>query len=322
MKCIDAFKNLYIEIVNGQTGVSPCCVTPTRPNTHNIDFENNQYLSKIRTSWSNNTWPTECGQCQKNEQQGIVSRRQGSNHWYEDNNLDNNNVELVRLDYWVGDLCNCACAICGPSFSSLWKQQLGFTTEIRKTVVNDFWKNLDLSNLKFVHFNGGEPLLSKEHVRFLKSLTNKHKIAVTYNTNGTVLPGDELQNLWSEFRWVELCFSIDDVESRFEYQRWPAKWQQITENLDWYRNHGNNNWMYAVNTTVSVLNQHNLPVLDNWLKENFAMTKCSDPIEHRKQLAWGKYAPGTDPELVRKSLDKLDQQRGTNWRETFPEFKV
>ncbi|MEN9412419.1 MAG: hypothetical protein RIQ92_856 [Actinomycetota bacterium] len=45
--------------------------------------------------------------------------------------------------------------------------------------------------------------------------------------------------------------------------------------------------MYAVNTTVSVLNQPYLNELDDWLKNNFAKNQFSDPIEHRKQMAMG-----------------------------------
>ncbi len=35
-------------------------------------------------------------------------------------------------------------------------------------------------------------------------------------------------SLWEQFRLVQLDFSIDDTGQQFEYQRYPAKWDQIT----------------------------------------------------------------------------------------------
>ena len=135
----------------------------------------------------------------------------------------NQDIDLLRLDYWTGDLCNLACVICGPQNSSVWKQQLNIPINRRINSVNDFWTNLDLTKIKFVHFNGGEPLLSKEHVKFLHAFPNKEQVTLNYNTNGTILPGKELNDLWLQFKLVQLDFSIDDIGDRFEYQRWPAK---------------------------------------------------------------------------------------------------
>lgn len=319
MYCVDAFKNLYVEKHDQNLQISPCCVSATHRVT-SLDFDRDPGLAKVRSQFEQTQWPTSCGYCKKIEDNGGHSRRHGSNQWYEDKGLNNTQVEFVRLDYWVGDLCNLACAICGPHYSSRWKQQLQLPTEKTRTVVNDFWHNLDLSKLKYVHFNGGEPLLSKEHVKFLEALPHKKSVTVSYNTNGTVRPTDHLQDLWLQFQLVELVFSVDDIGNRFEYQRWPAKWSEVVDNLRWYIDKGNHNSMYAINTTVSVLNKHNLPVLDQWLQQNFDRTKFTDPIEHRKQPATGRFAVENSLTSIRVHLDEIDRQRGTNWRVVFPEL--
>lgn len=322
MQCFDAFKNLNIAVVNSELHVSPCCVSPTVP-TQNIDFEKNTYLTQIRESWKNSQFPAACLNCKNAEDNNLLSRRIGTNQWYQDNDLNNQSVELTRIDYWTGDLCNLACVICGPKYSSVWKQELNFPVQQRRTVVNKFWEHLDLSSIKLIHFNGGEPLLSKEHVAFLKTIPNKSAVTINYNTNGTVKPSTELLDLWQEFKLLQLDFSIDDVGNRFEYQRYPAIWQQVADNLAWYIDTAPHNCMFAVNTSVGILNHSNLENLNQWLQKNFYTSRFTDPIEHRQQLTLGLFAlKDADKRKSRivETLDQIDTRRGTNWRATFPEL--
>lgn len=316
--CIDAFKNLNIESRNGLR-VSACCLMPP-VSVDQLDFYNNEYLQHIRASWQQGIWPNACDSCKVVEAQGGVSRRQGSAKWYQDNNADDTVPELVRLDYWTGDLCNLACAICGPGYSSTWKQELNYPIQSKKSNVNKFWNTLDTSKLRYVHFNGGEPLLSKEHVKFLHALPNKHLIHIAYNTNGTILPSQELVDLWSQYKLVQLDFSIDDIGKRYEYQRYPAKWDNVVDNLKWFIDHAPHNCMFAVNTTVSRLNYHNLNNLNIWLQEHFCVSRFTDTIEHRQQPAVGRLALSHSKQLALQFLDECDARRGTNWRETFPEL--
>ena len=147
--CIDAFKNINIVSSNNNVSVSACClIGATKVQT--LDFENEPVLTSIRASWSAGIFPSECEPCKKEEDCGNISRRQGSNWWYKDQGYDNTDVELIRLDYWTGDLCNLRCIICGPGNSSAWKEELKMPTT--KVSVNKLWKDLDLSKIKFVHF--------------------------------------------------------------------------------------------------------------------------------------------------------------------------
>jgi hypothetical protein len=80
--------------------------------------------------------------------------------------------------------------------------------------------------------------------------------------------------------------------------------------------------MFAVNTTVSILNYHNLDNLNQWLQQNFHKSRFTDPIEHRQQPVVGRFALSKNRELALNFLDKCDARRGTNWRTTFPELAV
>ena len=318
--CIDAFKNLEIKSSNG-LGMAACCISPSM-SVEKIDFFNNEYLQNIRNSWKQGIWPMACNSCKTVESRGGVSRRQGATKWYHQNGITDTEPALVRLDYWTGDLCNLACVICDPRNSSVWKQELNYPKDSKKTKVNIFWEGLDTSQLRYIHFNGGEPLLSKEHVKFLQALPNKHLIHVNYNTNGTVRASQELLDLWSEYKLVQLDFSIDDIGARYEYQRYPANWAEVADNLQWYIDHAPHNCMFAVNTTVSILNYHNLGNLSQWLQQNFYKSRFTDPIEHRQQPAIGRFAVSENRELALNFLDECDLRRGTNWRTTFPELSV
>jgi sulfatase maturation enzyme AslB (radical SAM superfamily) len=318
--CIDAYKNLNIVYNHGNLAISPCCISPTLT-ISKLDFYNNEYLKSIRHQWSTNQFPSACNSCETAESAGVDSRRLGSNQWYTDNNINNQTVELIRLDYWTGDTCNLRCVICGPHNSSAWKQELNLPVELKKSNVNLFWKELDLTNIKFVHFNGGEPLLSKEHVLFLEAIPNKKRVHINYNTNSTVLPSPDLLKLWEQFKLVQLDFSIDDIAEQFEYQRYPAKWPEVVDNLQWFINHAPHNCMFAVNTSVGVLNESNLGNLTAWLKTNFFVSKFTDPIEHRQQLTSGLFALDTAKnrkESIVQFLNDCDIRRGTNWKKVFP----
>lgn len=320
--CIDAFKNLNIVNYGNKLSLSPCCVSPPEP-ADTIDFYNNQYLKQIRKDWSEGKFPPACSECQSMEKLTGSSRRIHSNSWYQDHGHFNNSVEMLRLDYWTGDQCNLACAICGPDSSSVWKQELKLKTPLKKSVVNKFWKTLDLTQLKFVHFNGGEPLLSKEHMIFLQSMPNKKQVQLNYNTNGTVLPTAQLIELWEQFDLIKLDFSIDDIGARFNYQRYPADWDQVSNNLQWFLNQSPHNCMFAVNTSVGVLNYYTIAELDQWINQNFYISRVKDPIEHRKQRVFGVLSMDNvrDPQKIQDYLDSLDSRRKTNWKSTFPELK-
>lgn len=318
--CFDAFKNINIEYKKGRLEISPCCISSTH-SVQTIDFKQDRELDAIRQVWQTGEFPVECLKCKQSEDSDGTSRRTGSNQWYKDNGCDNTEVELTRLDYWTGDQCNLACVICGPHYSTTWKKELNFIIPHTKAVVNKFWKNLDLSILKFVHFNGGEPLMSKEHINFLEDIPNKQNVHINYNTNGTVLPTKKLLDLWAQFKLVQLDFSIDDIERRFEYQRYPAIWTETVENLQWFLKNAPHNCMFAVNTTVSVVNQYSLNKLDSWLANNFCVSRFTDPIAHRKQPCSGRLSTkNTNKKEIVEYLDRIDQSRGTSWRDVFPEL--
>lgn len=317
MICLDAFKNVSISRENGELRIAPCCIAESRP-VQCLDFQQDPYLVEIRNTWQSGQWPSACVRCEQAECSGQSSRRINSNQWYQDHDVNNADTELLRLDYWTGDTCNLACVMCGPWASSAWKSELRLPLEQRRLNTNDYWQQLPLHTIRYVHFHGGEPLLSPQHQEFLAAIPTPQQVHIYYNTNGTVRANTKLLDLWARFGLVQIDFSIDDIGDRFNYIRYPAQWSTVCENLEWYKQTMPGNCMFAVTTVVSVLNRRYLEHLQTWLAEHFLHSRFQDPVEHRVQDCEGvlDYRQ-VSPDTV-QYLDELDQRRGTNWRELFP----
>ena len=98
--------------------------------------------------------------------------------------------------------------------------------------VSAVWTELDsiMENIDLMEFTGGEPMMIQEQFDLLKSaVKNGHSknIKVHYNTNGTHYVQDAIDNIWPNFKTVELAFSIDDIGEKFEYQRYGANWNEV-----------------------------------------------------------------------------------------------
>ena len=322
MTCLDAFNCLNLETKNGKTYISSCCIMPTWE-VETIDFVNDENFVRIRNQWNQGEWPAECNACKIEEGNGNKSRRQGSIEWNQ-TNLDTNKDyknQILKIDYWTGNTCNLRCAICGPHNSVAWEKELGIEKQKRVIYANQLWKDVDVDKISWVHFNGGEPLLVDEHWKLLEKIKNKAEVVLNYNTNASVLPTHYLIDLWSQFKMVILDFSIDDIDDRFEYQRYPAKWKTVVENLHWYRENMPVNVMFEINTSIGLLNHHNYNSLQKWFQENFNDNRVTDPVRLRCQPTLGLLNKDTnDKTKVLSYLNSLDNRRGTNWKATFPEL--
>jgi sulfatase maturation enzyme AslB (radical SAM superfamily) len=85
-----------------------------------------------------------------------------------------------------------------------------------------------------LYFAGGEPLMIKEHTKFLEEIVKRgyaKNITVRYNSNG-VLVDDYIIDLWSNFRDVRFAFSIDALTDRNHYIRYPVDWSEIETALE------------------------------------------------------------------------------------------
>lgn len=302
---------------------------------------------------SNNQQPSECHRCWEKEKINAVSRRQELSDQYGFDSV-NDDLELLSIDINVTWACNLACVMCSPRWSSTWATELGTNKEQLANLgklgntKNSFVDRLDISKVQRLHFNGGEPLINHNHVNILEKFNQRGSlstVAVSYNTNGTVYPSDDVVKLWSQTKFVKLLFSIDATGAAFEYIRYPATWLQVQQNIQRLRKEMPSNVMFGVNVTVGGYNLLELKNVSEWFDAeistnregdasdfswNFAHEFGVDAVaqEVKSQVAHqldgnthfanlATYLTNSKPQRNDEWIVKfnsIDQRRGTNWR--------
>ena len=141
--------------------------------------------------------------------------------------------------------------------------------------------------------------------------------------------------------------SLDGVGPRFEYLRWPASWNQVTDNLLELKQSVPSNVMFLIEETVSIFNLFYMAELDDWAKQNFSTNREGDVVHKTNHLAneffdirqmlTQEYVDAMkdspyyglidknwheQPEKIRSMIAKIrkfDAFRNQDWRKTFPE---
>ncbi len=246
--CHNAFLGLDI---SPSGDLKPCCKYQNKsiPKFNILQgistYKDSKFLKDLQTQFLNNVRPAGCIRCWQDEDAGIKSKRQldYKRHGDSFDQHDITKTEFKNISLAFGNLCNLACRICGPGASSKWASEMkkidGFNYPTHEwfrnpKVMIDILKNTQ----EAIHFDipGGEPLLVdiKEHFNFLENLKNNgssKNISLHYTTNGTNYPKDQHLKIWQAFKEIDIQISIDDIKERFEYNRWPAKWNKVYENI-------------------------------------------------------------------------------------------
>lgn len=253
------------------------------------DIWESDELSTIRKRFLSGTQPRGCHRCWMEELSGKASKRVRDNSKYK--HLINEEIIWKEsapryLDLKLGNICNLKCRICSPQYSSKWIAEQkkydkidGITAEYdrldwpEKSEV--FWNNIEtlIPVLEHLDFTGGEPFMISEHLDLLNKIIKQghaHKISLHYNTNGTQLPLDALDNIFPHFKYVDVHFSIDGIGKQFEYQRHPAKWDQVLTNLQGWKAYEGHKLDLTICHTVNIFNAFYLPEFVDWT-EKFGM---------------------------------------------------
>lgn len=140
---------------------------------------------------------------------------------------------LKHVDLRWTNSCNQACVYCGPGLSSKWAQELGVKVnsqkDVRKDVKDFVFENI--SNLQNVYLAGGEPMLMKENMEFLKLLKEKNPdCTIRVNTNlSTTQTG--IFDLLVSFPNVHWTVSVESLGQEYEYIRHHGSWSDFEKNL-------------------------------------------------------------------------------------------
>jgi len=282
--------------------VRPCCLaddelkdnTGEKFNLATATFaaiQNSHDMRRLRQQFIDGDQPETCRKCWNEERSGRTSKRMHTldrlKHVIPPQDWTLDAKPLMFLDLKLGNICNLKCRICGSWSSS------AYATEEMKHTGNQkgsfhhqmlrqgawprenrvFWNEIDeiSSQIRYIEFTGGEPFMIQEHFDMLQTLVERGiapDIEIHYNTNGTQWPTDAAE-IWRHFKTVEIAFSIDDIGARFEYQRSNAKWVEVQDNIEKFRQLRvrHPNIQLQVCATVNVFNVYYIEELANWIDQ-------------------------------------------------------
>ena len=250
---------------------------------------NSEYMRKLRQEFLDKKQPQTCRKCWNEERSGRTSKRMHTinrlEHIVTDTEWTVDAKPLVFIDFKLGNICNLKCRICGSwSSSTFAAEEVRFEGKesFHYQMLKDgawprknqrFWEDIDklMDQVRYLEFTGGEPFMIQEHFALLERMVSKgiaHNVEIHYNTNGTHYP-ENAEEIWKHFKTVEVAFSIDDVDERFEYQRSNAVWAEVNTNMDRFEQlrERNTNIQLQVCSTVNVFNVMYLEGLANWIDQ-------------------------------------------------------
>ena len=299
--CVNAFHGMS---ANNDGSTKMCCMIKgnfgVMDKEHDWDLNTKSLMEnfdsppakQIRMALEHGIRHPACSLCWEEEDGGRKSKRLRDNdkyfhqiRWHDAKPFKG----LAKLELNLGNTCNIKCRTCNAAISSTWmKEEYDLNQSSRVTFKeysqtmkkfhqtydedSAFWDDLEknLETIKQFDFYGGEPFLSKKMWEILRICVEKgyaKDIELHYNTNGTTWPKEI--DLWKHFKEVNLSFSIDGIGERFEYMRFPAKWDEVVANMQKARefNLVNKNMSLSWCITLSSLNIYYLPeVIEEYYK--------------------------------------------------------
>lgn len=269
-------------------------------------------------------------------------------------------AKIKSLDIKLGFQCNLSCRICSSRHSSAWYTEDKKYDEVPKLheidyMTNkgkDFWisKFQQSKDVETIAFKGGEPLLDRTHLKLLKRLLEEGKknVKIAYNTNGTIFPKHHLEIL-SEFDNVVFSLSIDNTGNKFEYERNGVAWEKVKSNLENFAKLDRSKYRIDFFISVSLMNVldltatvsyaesldfkheigyvdfpayfslNNIPVIS---RQHIIDYLDSSPYERVREVS-SKLKQNNYNNLNKefwKNINEIDQRRGQNFTETYPEI--
>jgi len=266
---------------------------------------NNDYMKSVRKTMLAGAVPASCTKCFKEEQEGIASKRiWETGTWHLQEQIDIKELiaetsedgtvpyKLQYLDLRLGNTCNLKCIMCSPHDSSQWvidhkkvypifqspliKKQMGWDKKLHNNFWHEnpeFWREVfdQIPNIKQLYFAGGEPLMIREHKMFLEEIIKRgyaKQISLRYNTNGILVDNDIIA-IWEQFKKVKVGISLDGIQERGHYIRYPLDWKTVEANLV-KLDSAADNIQTQVACAVQILNIKHIPDFIKWkVRMNF-----------------------------------------------------
>lgn len=209
----------------------------------------------------------------------------------------------------------------------------------------------DLSGLTYIKFGGGEPLMSDTHEKIMALIPDPSKVTVQYTSNFSIMPSQTVLRTWEKFKLVKWIASLDGIGEQFSFLRWPYRWGKLESFAVDAINTVPGNVMFGVEHTINPLNLFYFDQFQSWFNQHLGSNRYGDRSDFNVHLCTGVLGIEHTPPALRDKvklrygakhtvsvaldqqpysnsvtalvqyLDQLDCQRGTNWRNIFPEVQ-
>lgn len=276
-----------------------------------LDSWNSKYMKNIRLKMIAGEKIVNCKKCVTAEAQGLQSMRTTNDKEYYIGStaIDGSvNYSPKHMELHFGNTCNLHCKMCSQQFShvigkellKMGEQDPEFLQWVKKEsgVVNnwtgeldisyDWYKNERIKKSIFEHVSnnveqlvviGGEPTIIKEFYELLeychKQNTLKDKtLTITTNMTNT---NKNLSSWLGSVKSFTLHASIDGLNERNKYIRFPCDWQSVLSSIKFYQDviKNNNNGHFSFAPAIQLLNIDQLSELCEFFIDNFASPRCS-----------------------------------------------
>jgi MoaA/NifB/PqqE/SkfB family radical SAM enzyme len=344
------------------------------------EIQNSRHMRELRTEFLAAARPKTCRKCWNEEDAGRTSKRMHTldrlKHVLADEKWSSDVKPLMFLDLKLGNICNLKCRICGSWSSSQFAgEEISFIPRAEQKSShaykmlragawpkeNDhFWSEIEsvLADIRYIEFTGGEPFMIDQHFDMLQGIVDRGiagQVEIHYNTNGTLFP-DRGPDIWRHFKTVEIAVSVDDIGSRFEYQRTNASWGTVKDNVNRFRvmRESMPNLQLQCCITVNVFNVRYLDEVALWIalqdfdfvywnmmhdawyfsisrlpadaKQHIAdyLANSDMPEQYRSEISriidFMNNSESSDGEETRQQIQKLDQRRRQDLKKTAPDL--
>lgn len=325
--------------------IRPCCLYKTEKVVHN-----KAELTAWRNSVNNldSYTNSNCSDCNFLDRTKVrESRRDLSFRMVEESSPVG---DPSFLEIQIDTTCNGGCIMCGPHFSSYWAQEIGIpiVTSNRKDYLSQIAELVDFQKVCHIIILGGEPLLSTVDERLLDLIDDPSQVSIQFTTNGSIYPKDIRIQQWEKFKNVNINFSIDGIGNKFEYVRYPLKWEVVEKNMLRMQTELPNNVTFKINHTVNILNLLFFDEFDQWFNNNFKTDSKDRSWKYTatpavgifnpknittslREMVLARYSSDQIPAKIIENTDRdcsellkflttIDTRRKNNWKQVFPEI--
>lgn len=314
------------------------------------DIFHHKKFEELRKNLLNNKRDSRCSTCWNLEDKGIRSHRLYTVWGFP----EEFKADLKEIDITLSNKCNLACRMCNVGSSHQLEKDVdklkennkleifeqaskdaldlhsGITPRrqkprkpyIRQTIDTNHlirWIYNNTEKIKILKASGGEPLYDNNILTLLKKFVrdgNSKDTELLFHTNG-VLITDKIINLMNEFKTQSHSFSIDGVDSTYNYIRHKSDFFTLENTLKNWLKHSTNVKELNINFVLSALNLGNVIDFLEWIALMFHTKSIGINVFISEVRPRGR---GTD--IVNLPITYLEtiQKNIINYKDTFEQY--